>query len=281
MRRRSTVVRQVSTNGECLCWLALRQSATARTTSTVTALQEMTDMLQTPTSTPPCLWPSHRMARSTLQTSITFGSGLCALTDQGLQRLADTRLHPLRNKSCMCFNEEGLHLQTISLVTGLPLYNFSYGPDGELATLVDNCIIRWKCGGTGQGRGGAGLLRLILQPDNQVVTLGLDPAGSLRSPSLLLTRRSFCWDTMETLVCWPPRLMRLAGQPFMSKFPCISDLCCNAHSNLCICTKHSTEVLFSIVFMFQSAQGRYAQLMITFTLSKYNGSVGQDFYISW
>ncbi|CAM4613332.1 unnamed protein product [Leuciscus chuanchicus] len=83
------------------------------------------------------------------------------------------------------FNEEGLHLQTISLVTGLPLYNFSYGPDGELATVVDNCNNTVKVRRDGAGQGGAGLLRLILQPDNQVVTLGLDPAGSLRSISAL------------------------------------------------------------------------------------------------
>uniref|UniRef100_A0A673JKB4 Teneurin-2 n=1 Tax=Sinocyclocheilus rhinocerous TaxID=307959 RepID=A0A673JKB4_9TELE len=83
------------------------------------------------------------------------------------------------------FNEEGLHLQTISLVTGLPLYNFSYGPDGELATVVDNCNNTVKVRRDGAGQGGAGLLRLILQPENQVVTLGLDPAGSLRSISAL------------------------------------------------------------------------------------------------
>ncbi|ROJ29368.1 Teneurin-2, partial [Anabarilius grahami] len=83
------------------------------------------------------------------------------------------------------FNEEGLHLQTISLVTGLPLYNFSYGPDGELATAVDNCNNTMKVRRDGAGQGGTGLLRLILQPENQVVTLGLDPSGSLRSISAL------------------------------------------------------------------------------------------------
>uniref|UniRef100_A0A672SE06 Teneurin-2 n=1 Tax=Sinocyclocheilus grahami TaxID=75366 RepID=A0A672SE06_SINGR len=83
------------------------------------------------------------------------------------------------------FNEEGLHLQTISLVTGLPLYNFSYSPDGELTTVVDNCNNTVKVRRDGAGQGGAGLLRLILQPENQVVTLGLDPAGSLRSISAL------------------------------------------------------------------------------------------------
>nr|XP_055033235.1 teneurin-2 isoform X8 [Misgurnus anguillicaudatus] len=83
------------------------------------------------------------------------------------------------------FNEEGLHLQTISLVTGLPLYNFSYGPDGELSTVVDNCNNTMKVRRDGAGQGGAGLLRFILQPENQVVTLGLDPSGSLRSLSAL------------------------------------------------------------------------------------------------
>uniref|UniRef100_A0AAY4E7C7 Teneurin-2 n=1 Tax=Denticeps clupeoides TaxID=299321 RepID=A0AAY4E7C7_9TELE len=84
------------------------------------------------------------------------------------------------------FSEEGLHLQTISLVTGEPLYNFSYEADGLLATVVDNCnnTLKVRRDGIGPGTGGGGafgLLRLVLLPENQVVTLGLDPTGSLRS----------------------------------------------------------------------------------------------------
>uniref|UniRef100_A0A3B3RS81 Teneurin-2 n=1 Tax=Paramormyrops kingsleyae TaxID=1676925 RepID=A0A3B3RS81_9TELE len=81
------------------------------------------------------------------------------------------------------FSEEGQHQQTISLVTGEPLYNFSYGSDGELATVIDNCNNTLRIRREGAGQGGSGLLRLVLLPDNQVVTLGLDPSGSLRSIS--------------------------------------------------------------------------------------------------
>ncbi|XP_047440563.1 teneurin-2 isoform X4 [Mugil cephalus] len=91
-----------------------------------------------------------------------------------------------REQELYVFNGEGLHIQTISLVTGEPLYNFTYGPDGELVTLVDNCnnTVKVRRDGVGQG-GGAGLLRLVLLPENQVVTLGLDPTGGLRSVSAL------------------------------------------------------------------------------------------------
>ncbi|KAL4631291.1 teneurin-2-like isoform X5 [Arapaima gigas] len=83
------------------------------------------------------------------------------------------------------FSEEGLHIQTLSLVTGEPLYNFSYGPDGELAAVVDNCNNTLRVRREGVGQGGSGLLRLVLLPENQVVMLGLDPSGSLRSISAL------------------------------------------------------------------------------------------------
>lgn len=88
------------------------------------------------------------------------------------------------------FNDDGLHMQTISLVTGEPIYNFTYGADGLLTTIADssnNTLRVRRDGGTGSsGAGGsAGLLRLVLMPENQVVTLGLDPAGSLRSVSAL------------------------------------------------------------------------------------------------
>lgn len=89
-----------------------------------------------------------------------------------------------REQELYVFNREGLHVQTISLVTGEPLYNLTYGPDGELASLVDNCnnTVKVRREGLGQG-GGSGLLRLVLLPENQVVTLGLDPSGGLRSVS--------------------------------------------------------------------------------------------------
>uniref|UniRef100_A0A8C9T6T6 Teneurin-2 n=1 Tax=Scleropages formosus TaxID=113540 RepID=A0A8C9T6T6_SCLFO len=83
------------------------------------------------------------------------------------------------------FSEEGLHIQTLSLVTGEPLYNFSYGPDRELSAVVDNCNNTMRVRREGVGQGGSGLLRLVLLPENQVVTLGLDPSGSLRSVSAL------------------------------------------------------------------------------------------------
>ncbi|XP_036424537.1 teneurin-2 [Colossoma macropomum] len=90
-----------------------------------------------------------------------------------------------REQELYVFSEEGLHLQTVSLVSGMPLYNFSYGPDGELVSAVDNCNNTLRVRREGTGQGGAGLLRLLLLPENQVVTLGLDPTGSLRSVSAL------------------------------------------------------------------------------------------------
>uniref|UniRef100_A0A8C5EEW8 Teneurin-2 n=1 Tax=Gouania willdenowi TaxID=441366 RepID=A0A8C5EEW8_GOUWI len=89
-----------------------------------------------------------------------------------------------REQELYVFTGEGLHIQTISLVTGEPLFNFTYGPDGELNTLVDNCnnTVKVRRDASGQGAG-AGLLRLVLLPENQVVTLGLDPTGGLRSVS--------------------------------------------------------------------------------------------------
>ncbi|XP_072520138.1 teneurin-2 isoform X2 [Salminus brasiliensis] len=90
-----------------------------------------------------------------------------------------------REQELYVFSEEGLHLQTLSLVSGMPLYNFTYGPDGELAAAVDNCNNTLRVKREGAGQGGAGLLRLLLLPENQVVTLGLDPSGSLRSVSAL------------------------------------------------------------------------------------------------
>uniref|UniRef100_A0A4W4GLL6 Teneurin-2 n=1 Tax=Electrophorus electricus TaxID=8005 RepID=A0A4W4GLL6_ELEEL len=78
------------------------------------------------------------------------------------------------------FGEDGLHRQTVSLVTGLPLYNFSYGMDGELASVTDNANNTLKV-----RREAGGAVRLVLLPENQVVTLGVDAAGSLRSVSAL------------------------------------------------------------------------------------------------
>ncbi|XP_076131231.1 teneurin-2 isoform X3 [Alosa pseudoharengus] len=78
------------------------------------------------------------------------------------------------------FNRDGSHKQTISLVTGQVLFNFSYGADGELVSVTDsaNNTVRIR-------RDVAGPLRLVLLPENQVVSLGLDPAGGLRSVSAL------------------------------------------------------------------------------------------------
>uniref|UniRef100_A0A8C9VTN2 Teneurin transmembrane protein 2 n=1 Tax=Scleropages formosus TaxID=113540 RepID=A0A8C9VTN2_SCLFO len=90
-----------------------------------------------------------------------------------------------REQELYVFNEEGLHVQTVSLITGEPLHNFSYGPDGELVAVVDNCNNTVRVRRDGVGQGGAGLLRLVLLPENQVVTLGLDPAGRLRAISTL------------------------------------------------------------------------------------------------
>ncbi|XP_063059873.1 teneurin-2 [Engraulis encrasicolus] len=78
------------------------------------------------------------------------------------------------------FDRDGSHRQTVSLVTGQVLFNFSYAPDGELAAVTDsaNNTLRIR-------RDVAGALRLVLLPENQVVSLGLDPAGGLRSISAL------------------------------------------------------------------------------------------------
>ncbi|KAF3838068.1 hypothetical protein F7725_009836 [Dissostichus mawsoni] len=109
-----------------------------------------------------------------------------AVSSVGFGGAAQYEVASPREQELYVFNGEGLHIQTISLVTGEPLYNFTYGPDGELATLVDNCnnTVKVRRDGQGQG-GGAGLLRLVLLPENQVVTLGLDPTGGLRSVSAM------------------------------------------------------------------------------------------------
>ncbi|MED6234757.1 Teneurin-2 [Ataeniobius toweri] len=109
-----------------------------------------------------------------------------ALSSVGFTGSAQYEVASPREQELYVFDGEGLHIQTVSLVTGEPLYNFTYGPDGELAMLVDNCnnTIKVRRDGQGQG-GGAGLLRLVLLPENQVVTLGLDPTGGLRSVSAM------------------------------------------------------------------------------------------------
>lgn len=85
-----------------------------------------------------------------------------------------------REQELYVFSRDGLHRHTVSLITGELLYNFTYGPDGELAAVADNCnnTLRVR-------RDGSGQLRLVLLPENQVVSLGLDPAGGLRSVSAL------------------------------------------------------------------------------------------------
>uniref|UniRef100_A0AAQ4Q0S5 EGF-like domain-containing protein n=1 Tax=Gasterosteus aculeatus aculeatus TaxID=481459 RepID=A0AAQ4Q0S5_GASAC len=109
-----------------------------------------------------------------------------AVSSAGYGGAAQYEVASPREQELYVFNGEGLHIQTISLVTGEPLYNFTYGADGELSTLVDNCnnTVKVRRDAQGQG-GGAGLLRLVLLPENQVVTLGLDPTGGLRSVSSL------------------------------------------------------------------------------------------------
>uniref|UniRef100_A0A8C6M5K8 Teneurin-2 n=1 Tax=Nothobranchius furzeri TaxID=105023 RepID=A0A8C6M5K8_NOTFU len=109
-----------------------------------------------------------------------------AVSSVGFAGSAQHEVASPREQELYVFNGEGLHIQTVSLVTGEPLYNFTYGPDGELAMLVDNCnnTVKVRRDSSGQG-GGAGLLRLVLLPENQVVTLGLDPTGGLRSVSAM------------------------------------------------------------------------------------------------
>uniref|UniRef100_A0A8C6TH09 Teneurin transmembrane protein 2 n=1 Tax=Neogobius melanostomus TaxID=47308 RepID=A0A8C6TH09_9GOBI len=109
-----------------------------------------------------------------------------AVSSVGFSGIAQYEVASPREQELYVFNGEGQHIQTVSLVTGEPLYNFTYGPDGELNMLADNCnnTVKVRRDGAGQG-GGAGLLRLVLLPENQVVTLGLDPTGGLRSVSAL------------------------------------------------------------------------------------------------
>ena len=90
-----------------------------------------------------------------------------------------------RDQELYVFGADGRHVQTVSLVTGEPLYNFSYGADGELSLAVDSCNNTLRVRRDGAGQGGAGALRLVLLPENQVVTLALDPAGGLRAVSAL------------------------------------------------------------------------------------------------
>ncbi|XP_047658578.1 teneurin-2 [Tachysurus fulvidraco] len=88
-----------------------------------------------------------------------------------------------REQELYVFSEEGLHLQTISLVSGMSLYNFSYTPEGELAAVVDNCNNTVLVHREGGGLGGASTVRLQLLPNNKVLTLGLDIEDNLRSIS--------------------------------------------------------------------------------------------------
>ncbi|KAK6285182.1 hypothetical protein J4Q44_G00389930 [Coregonus suidteri] len=181
-------VRQVSTNGEIsLLAGAPRRTATARMTSTATVSTATMATHPTPASTPPGRSPSHPTERFSSPILTTYAS-----------------------------EPDGQHLQTVSLITGEPLYNFTYGPDRELATVVDNCnnTIRVRRDGLGQG-GSSGLLRLVLLPENQVVTLGLDPAGGLKSVSAR-DRRWPYWGTLGVQDYWPPRLTRPDGPPSTS-----------------------------------------------------------------
>ncbi|KAJ8281485.1 hypothetical protein COCON_G00040040, partial [Conger conger] len=100
-----------------------------------------------------------------------------ALTPTGRYEVASPQEQEL-----YVFSAEGRHLRTVSLVTGEPLYNFTYAADGQLASLTDNCNNTVRVQRPGAGPGGAGLLQLLL-PQNQALTLGLDPAGNLQSVS--------------------------------------------------------------------------------------------------
>ncbi|XP_069052190.1 teneurin-2 isoform X2 [Lepisosteus oculatus] len=85
-----------------------------------------------------------------------------------------------REQEMYVFNRDGLHLYTLSLVTGEALYNFSYGPDNDLGTVVDNCNNTLKI-----RREAGGLLRFLLLPENQVVTFTVGTNGGLKSMSAL------------------------------------------------------------------------------------------------
>ncbi|XP_062309102.1 teneurin-2 isoform X2 [Osmerus eperlanus] len=85
-----------------------------------------------------------------------------------------------REQELYVFDSEGRHRHTVSLITGDTLLNFTYGPDTELASVTDNCNNSLRV-----RRDGSGQVRLVVLPENQVLSLGLDPAGWLRSVSAL------------------------------------------------------------------------------------------------
>ncbi|XP_041079118.1 teneurin-2-like isoform X1 [Polyodon spathula] len=84
-----------------------------------------------------------------------------------------------REQEMYVFNEDGIHLHTLSLVTGEPLYNFTYNPNNDVTTVVDNCNNTLKV-----RRDSTGMLRLVLLPDSQIVTLSVGTNGGLKSVSL-------------------------------------------------------------------------------------------------
>ncbi|KAG7321337.1 hypothetical protein KOW79_015752 [Hemibagrus wyckioides] len=98
----------------------------------------------------------------------------------GLNAVGQYELGSALEQELYVFSEDGLHRQTLSLITGLPLYNFSYGVDGELVSITDcsNNTLKIR-------REASGVVRLLLLPENQVVTLGMDASGNLRSVSAL------------------------------------------------------------------------------------------------
>ncbi|XP_029439692.1 teneurin-2 [Rhinatrema bivittatum] len=73
------------------------------------------------------------------------------------------------------FNANGIHQNTISLVTGEYLYNFTYNAENDLIEVVDNngnsLKIRREINGTP---------RHFLMPDNQIVTLTVTTNGGLK-----------------------------------------------------------------------------------------------------
>ncbi|TSL04381.1 Teneurin-2 [Bagarius yarrelli] len=98
----------------------------------------------------------------------------------GLNPVGQYELGSVLEQELYVFSEDGLHKQTLSLITGLALYNFSYGADGELVSITDSSNNTLKI-----RKEAGGLVRLLLLPENQVVTMGMDAAGNLRSVSAL------------------------------------------------------------------------------------------------
>ncbi|KAJ8332446.1 hypothetical protein SKAU_G00426190 [Synaphobranchus kaupii] len=127
-------VRRVSTSGEIsLLAGAGSECASARMTFNCNCFSgdDRLRLRRRPQLAPP-RWPSHPTARSSSPTSTTSASARCggepagALAHGGCTRW---RLH--RNRSSMCSAGRGDTYRPSASITGEPLYNFSYGADGE------------------------------------------------------------------------------------------------------------------------------------------------------